>query len=327
MSAYWPLHAVDAGGTVALLATVILLGFVVARVRPVWFARVCAWTLTVAGVVASERLNRVEPAGFRMLAIIGALLYGMKAVVSVEVQAEGARPLSIGRWLGFAALWPGMRPGPFARRAAASSLPDVRRLLMGGAARLLAGVAMVVLARLAWVLTSSKLLATPPLLVGLSLIVHFGVFDLLAAAWRWQGVDCQRLFRSPLRSTNLREFWGRRWNLAFSEMTAIAVYQPLVRVLGRGPALSASFLGSGLLHELAISVPVRAGYGLPMAYFMLHGILMMSEARLAKAKRPIDRVRWIGRAWTLAWLVVPLPILFHRPFLAGVVWPLIGVES
>ena len=326
MSAYRPLHAVDVVGTVAFLATIILLGFVVARVRPLWFARLCSWALVLAGVVGSERLNTQEPAGFRMLAIIGALLYGMKAVVSVEVQTHGARPLSIGRWLGFAALWPGMRPGPFARRAVAS-LPEVGQLFLGGSARLLTGLAMVVLARLAWVLTSSRLLATPPLLVGLSLIVHFGAFDVLAAAWRWQGVDCQRLFRSPLRSTNLREFWGRRWNLAFSEMTAIAIYQPLVRVAGRGPALAASFLGSGLLHELAISVPVRAGYGLPMAYFMLHGILMTVEARLAKAKRPIDRVPWIGRVWTFTWLLAPLPVLFHRPFLAGVVWPLIGLES
>jgi len=326
MSAYRPFHAVDVVGTVVLLATIIVLGFVVVRVRPLWFARLCSWALVLAGVVGSERLNTQEPAGFRMLAIIGALLYGMKAVVSVEVQTHGARPLSIGRWLGFAALWPGMRPGPFARRAAAS-LPEVGQLFLGGSARLLTGLAMVVLARLAWVLTSSRLLATPPLLVGLSLIVHFGAFDVLAAAWRWQGVDCQRLFRSPLRSTNLREFWGRRWNLAFSEMTAIAIYQPLVRVAGRGPALAASFLGSGLLHELAISVPVRAGYGLPMAYFMLHGILMTVEARLAKANRPIDRVSWFGRVWTLAWLLAPLPILFHRPFLAGVVWPLIGLES
>ncbi len=326
MSAYRPLHAVDVVGTVALLATIILLGFVVARARPLWFARLCSWALVLAGVVGSERLNTQEPAGFRMLAIIGALLYGMKAVVSVEVQTHGARPLSIGRWLGFAALWPGMRPGPFARRAAAN-LPEVRQFFLGGSARWLTGLAMVFLARQAWVLTSSRLLATPPLLVGLSLIVHFGVFDILAAAWRWQGVDCQRLFRSPLRSTNLREFWGRRWNLAFSEMTAIAIYQPLVRVAGRGPALAASFLGSGLLHELAISVPVRAGYGLPMAYFMLHGILMTVEARLAKANRPIDRVPWIGRVWTLTWLLAPLPILFHRPFLADVVWPLIALES
>ena len=54
-------------------------------------------------------------------------------------------------------------------------------------------------------------------------------------------------------------------------MTAIAIYQPMVRVAGRGPALVTSFLGSGLLHELAISLPVRAGFGLPFAYFTLHG--------------------------------------------------------
>lgn len=155
---------------------------------------------------------------------------------------------------------------------------------------------------------------------------YFGVFDLLAAAWRWQGIDCQRLFRSPLRSTNLREFWGRRWNLAFSEMTAIAIYQPLVRYAGRKLTLTASFLCSGLLHELAISVPVRAGYGLPMAYLLLHGLLVTIEALLAKANEPIDRDPWIGRGWTFAWLVAPLPILFHRPFLASVVWPLIGME-
>jgi alginate O-acetyltransferase complex protein AlgI len=326
MNAYRPVHAFDVVATVGLLTTVILLGYVVARVRPLQLARLCAWVLVLAGVVVSERLNTHEPAGFRMLAIIGALLYGMKAVVSVEVQTHGARPLSFGPWIGFAALWPGMRPGPFARRGAGSS-PEATQLFLGGSARLLGGLMLVLMARLLWVFTSSKLLATPPLLAGLSLIVHFGVFDIVAALWRWNGVDCQRLFRSPLRSTSLREFWGRRWNLAFSEMTALAIYQPLVRSAGRGPALIASFVGSGLLHELAISVPVRCGYGLPMAYFMLHGLLMTVEGRLAKASRPIDRVPAIGRIWTLTWLLAPLPILFHQPFLAGVVWPLIGAEA
>ncbi len=326
MSAYIPIHAVDLVGTAALLATIILLGLIVARVRPLSIARLGSWALVLAGVAGAERLNTPEPPGFRMLAIIGALLYGMKSVVAVEVQVHGARPLPIGRWLGFAALWPGMRPGPFAALAATLT-PEAGKVFVGGCARLVTGLAFVVLARLAWVVTASRLLVTPPLLVGLSLIVHFGVFDILTAAWRWRGVDCQRLFRSPLRSTNLREFWGRRWNLAFSEMTAIAIYQPLVRVAGRGPALWASFVGSGLLHELAISVPVRAGYGLPMAYFLLHGMLVAIETRLANRNRPIDRVPWFGRVWTLAWLVAPLPILFHRPFLAGVVWPLIGVES
>jgi alginate O-acetyltransferase complex protein AlgI len=326
MSAYTPLYAADVVETFALLATVVILGFLITQLRPLSAARILAWILVLAGVAASERLNAREPVGVRMLAIIGALLYAMKAVVSVEVQAQGAHPLSIGKWLGFTVLWPGMRPGPFAHRGS-MPLSGALRLFAGGFSRLLLGLVMIVLARLAWVVSSSKLLTTPPLLVGISLVVHFGVFDILAAFWRARGVDCQRLFRSPLQSTNLREFWGRRWNLAFSEMTAIAVYQPIVRTAGRGPAIGLSFLGSGLLHELAISVPVRAGYGLPMTYFLLHGILMTVEARLVKANRPIDHLTWFGRAWTLFWLLAPLPILFHRPFLAGVVWPLIGIES
>ena len=229
-----------------------------------------------------------------------------------------------GRWFGFAALWPGMRPGPFAR-AGSAPLPGAWRLAGKGLSRVAFGAALIALARLAWVEAHSRWLATALLLPGLSLTVHFGMFDVLAGAWRGAGVDCKPLFRSPLRSTSLGEFWGRRWNLAFSEMTALAVYQPVVRRAGRRTALAASFLGSGLLHELAISVPVRAGYGLPLAYFALHGGLVAVEGGLARAGRPVDRRPWVGRAWTLAWLILPLPVLFHRPFLAGVVWPLIGI--
>jgi hypothetical protein len=29
----------------------------------------------------------------------------------------------------------------------------------------------------------------------------------------------------------------------------------------------------------------------------------------------------------LLWLALPLPLLFHRPFLEGCVWPLIGMGN
>jgi alginate O-acetyltransferase complex protein AlgI len=161
------------------------------------------------------------------------------------------------------------------------------------------------------------------LLPGLSLILHFGLCNLLAGIWRLRGIPCDALFRAPLRSQNLAEFWGRRWNLAFSEMTAIAVYRPLAGRLGRGPALLAGFILSGLLHELAISVPVRAGFGLPLLYFLIHGALVLFERGLADAGRALSG--WTGRVWALFWLAAPLPLLFHRPFLSGVVWPLIGI--
>jgi alginate O-acetyltransferase complex protein AlgI len=250
----------------------------------------------------------------------------MKAVVSVDGMDAGRPPLPAWRWLAFAALWPGMRPVPFAT-AGGPPLPGAGALARRGAARLVLGLALVAGARFAWARTGSRPLAAALALPGLSFGLHFGIFNLVAGAWRRAGVDVHALFRAPLRSRSLAEFWGRRWNLAFSEMTAIGVYRPLSGVAGKRVAVVAAFLFSGLLHELAISLPVRAGFGLPLLYFAIHGALMLGERSLERAGRPVYRRAALGRAWTAFWLVAPLPILFHRPFLRGVVWPMLGIPG
>jgi len=130
-----------------------------------------------------------------------------------------------------------------------------------------------------------------------------------------------------LRARSLNEFWGRRWNLAFSEMTALAVYRPLASRLGKGPATFVAFLFSGLLHELAISLPARAGYGLPTLYFAWHGGLVLIERSLERSNCPVDRLGWLAHIWTLGWLALPFQIVFHPYFLNAVVWPLIGMET
>src|SRR5437762_242333 len=145
-----------------------------------------------------------------------------------------------------------MRPTPFAS-AAGAALPGAGALVKRGIVRLVLGVALLALARVVWVTTGSRFLATALALPGLSFILHFGIFNLVAGAWRLAGVDVYALFRAPLLSKSLAEFWGRRWNLAFSEMTAIGVYRPLARLTGKPPALVVAFLFSGLLHELAFS--------------------------------------------------------------------------
>jgi hypothetical protein len=43
-------------------------------------------------------------------------------------------------------------------------------------------------------------------------------------------------------------------------------------------------------------------------------VLSLIEVGLEWAKHTIGRMPWVGHVWTLAWLV----LLFHRPFLAGV---------
>jgi hypothetical protein len=316
---------------IVLVAT-LLAGLTLNRLPPRWYTRLLAWLLTIGVTVGVERLCRNEPAGVRMLAIIGALLYGMKAVVSVEVRADGTAALPAWQWLGFAALWPGMRPAPFAQ-AGRGRQPGAAALIGRGCLNGAIGLALAGLAWLVWHHGRPPLsddaacvLATILLLPGLSLTLHFGVFNVLAGLWRLAGVDARPLFRAPLAARSLGDFWSRRWNLAFSEMTALGVYRPLSGNIGRKAATVAAFLASGLLHELAISLPVLAGFGLPLSYFLLHGMLVLTERRLERAGRPVAGWGPWAHVWVLGWLVLPLPILFHRPFLRGVVWPLIGLQ-
>jgi alginate O-acetyltransferase complex protein AlgI len=332
VSAYLPHDALTAGLVPAVLAGTLVAAFAISRTRSVARGRPAAWLLVVGATAGVERLCAAEPPGFRMMAIIATLLYAMKAVVSVEARAGGHERLSPARWLAFAALWPGMRPAAFAGLGH-KALPGAGALVVMGLKRMALGAALVLLARLVWAYAEGRSevgapwAATPFLLVGLSLMIHFGVFNVVAGAWCQFGADARQLFRAPLLSKSLTEFWGRRWNLAFSEMTALGVYRPLGERFGRGPATVLAFLASGLLHELAISVPVRAGYGLPLLYFTLHGGLMMVERRLRRAGRPIEGFGWWARAWVIGWLVLPLPILFQPWFLRGVVWPIIGADA
>jgi len=311
----------------------LLSGFAITRIRSVGVGRGTAWLLVVVGVAGIERLTSTQPPGFRMLAIIGVLLYCMKAVVTVETRASGKENLRLLNWFGFAGLWFGMRPTVFARVPRAPR-DGANALFWVGVKRLVLGVILVAAARAIWVVPAEsvpdmrrRIVATVFLLPGLSLMLHFGAFNMLAAMWRHLGADCRPLFRAPLLSRSLAEFWGQRWNQAFSEMTTLGVYRPLRTCLGTRTATTVAFLFSGLLHELAISVPVKAGFDLPLFYFALHAVAMLIEKRWERVGRPIRAQAWRGRLWTIAWIMIPLPILFHWPFLNGCVWPLLGMET
>ncbi|HEV7920983.1 MAG TPA: MBOAT family protein [Thermoanaerobaculia bacterium] len=239
-----------------------------------------------------------------MVIIIAALFFTVKALVA-GLSRERLTPL---QWLAFFT-WFGMRPAAFA------TLGDPARggvtpLALGGLRNLAIGALLFTLAR-----ATPVAIGTPLMMVALPLMLHFGVFHLLAAFWRAHGATTGRLMRDPLRATSLSDFWSGRWNAGFSEMTALLIYRPMRRRLGETPALLASFLASGLLHELAISVPAGAGYGLPTLYFLLHGALTAAEKKQLLGAP--------SRARTLALLAIPLPILFHRWFVRGIIWPML----
>ena len=77
----------------------------------------------------------------------------------------------------------------------------------------------------------------------------------------------------------------------------------------------AVFLVSGLAHELVISVPAGAGYGGPTAYFALQAVGLTLERGC-----PL-KSGWIWRLRAWLFLLLPLPLLFHPPFVMNVCHP------
>jgi len=128
------------------------------------------------------------------------------------------------------------------------------------------------------------------------------------------------LFKDPLLSISLRDFWSHRWNLAFVEMNKL-IFLPLFRKVSSDRlSIFLIFLVSALLHEYAISFPAGGGWGGPSAYFLLHGTLVMTEETYFKLSSWNQVAR---RVWTIGWVLIPVPILFHSYFRSNLVLPLI----
>ena len=157
-------------------------------------------------------------------------------------------------------------------------------------------------------------------MLGLILLLHFGSFQLLALFWQSVGIGATPIMRAPLRSQSLGEFWGKRWNLGFRQLSHELIFRPTCKRLGAGGAGFLVFVVSGLLHDLVISVPARGGYGLPTLYFALQGAGVAAEhSRLGKRMGLGTGVRgWLFMAVITA---APAFWLFHPPFVHNVILP------
>jgi Membrane bound O-acyl transferase family len=221
------------------------------------------------------------------------------------------------RSLGYLLAWPGMDAPAFldaVRRGAAPSLLE----LAAAAGSLALG------ATLFWGV--ARLAAAVPLaagwigLFGLIFVLHFGGFRLASIFWRTLGVDAVPLMRAPILAGSLGELWGRRWNTAFHVLARDLLVAPLRSRVGMPAAVLAAFLASGLVHDLVLSVPAGAGYGLPTAYFLLQGAGLLAErTRLGRRLGLGAGLR--GRLFALAVAGVPAFGLFHPPFVVGVIVP------
>ncbi|KAL6899820.1 hypothetical protein ACP4OV_006478 [Aristida adscensionis] len=138
------------------------------------------------------------------------------------------------------------------------------------------------------------------------------VLPCLAALGRALGMELEPQFDRPYLSASLRDFWGRRWNLMASAVLRPAVYDPVRARRGAAAGVLATFLVSGLMHEVvAFYLTERAPTGKLTAFFLLHGAAVCAErwcARRCAARPPraVATLLVVGFvAGTAFWLFFP----------------------
>ncbi|XP_044474167.1 probable long-chain-alcohol O-fatty-acyltransferase 5 [Mangifera indica] len=139
------------------------------------------------------------------------------------------------------------------------------------------------------------------------------------------GLVIEPQFNEPYLATSLQDFWGRRWNLVVSSILRPTVYIPVRRISscvigkrwGRSLAVVATFVVSGLMHELIYYHVIRVPpTGEATQFFVLHGGCVAVEILVKEALAD----RWqlpplVSRLCTVAflavtgiWLFLPQPL-------------------
>lgn len=80
-------------------------------------------------------------------------------------------------------------------------------------------------------------------MVGIIFVLHFGTFHCISWCWRRAGVNAKPLMDWPILATSLSDFWGRRWNIAFRDLTHRFLFRPLASRLGGRLGLAVGISG------------------------------------------------------------------------------------
>ena len=288
-----------------LVVAGIAAGPVLANGRKLWVKRLAGWLVLVAVVAGADFVLLGADPISRMVGICCVLLGGMKGLVYAEWVGE--HRLTIPRYWVFAFCWFGMDPASFrTRRKGLSWKSDVKLGLL----LMLAGTLG---AWLVWLMGWHQILI---MFAPMSLGFHFGALRVLKGGLRGAGFPVRTLFPNVLETQGIGDFWSRRWNVGYSQMMQRLIGRPVEALAGANAGTMAVFVTSGVLHELAVTLPVRSGFGLPTVYFTLHGVLTLLEKKWG---RPF------GKIPALLAVTLPLGLLFPPTFQNEVIARCLGV--
>lgn len=253
-------------------------------------------------------------------------MWGMSFVIyfALKLLSWSTRggPAPVWKHLAYLFAWPGMDVDVFLGiRKSRLVLPTTGEwfFAMG---KMLLGAALV------WLVVpaangSNALIVGWIAMIGIVLILHCGLFHLLSCVWRNAGIPAAPIMIWPVLSQSLSEFWGRRWNMAFRDLTYKFLFLPLTPRLGPIGAMLVGFVISGLIHDAVISGPAGGGWGLPTCFFILQAAGILFERSRWGKGMGLGRGA-VGWMYCVLLIVVPSPLLFHEPFITNVILPFLA---
>lgn len=263
------------------------------------------FTFGIAALVGMSSVL-VETPWVRMWLLAVGMYFGVKALVLMKA------PVFMAEMAAWLLLCPALSLTDFLRKDSA-----VRReawsLLVAGLVNIAFGAVLL------WGVMSH--FAETPLMAGwigmtgFIFMLHFGVLHLVTAFWMNRSRCVMPLMRCPIAAESLSDFWGRRWNTAFRDLMNNLVFRPAAKRWSARAAHWLVFLISGLLHEVVVSLPAGGGWGGPTLYFLLQAF-GIELGRGLRMPRGIS-----SRLWAFAFLITPLGLLFHAPFVYRVMLP------
>lgn len=139
------------------------------------------------------------------------------------------------------------------------------------------------------------------------------------------GFELEPQFDEPYLATSLQDFWGKRWNLMVTGILHPTVYLPvrsisnkfLSRELASLPAVIATFIVSGLMHELIFYYLGRLKPTWEVTwFFVIHGVLVSLELVVKRAVRGRFRLPAVVSGPLALGVVIATSFwLFFPPFL------------
>ena len=282
--------------------------------RPGWIGRAPLILLPFLAIALGASLR---PWIFMWL-LAAAIYAGCKWLTWWQAKIAGFAAGNRKRSAAYLLFWPGMDPREFFDNTCAKRHVRASECLVATAKTLAGATLMGAGARV--ISSGHPMLGGWAGMIGLVLFLHFGTFHLVALAWQGVGLGVRPIMQKPLLSRSLSELWGKRWNVGFRALSHMWVFQPLQKRFGLMVATMGAFLASGLLHDLVISVPARAGYGLPTAYFLIQGLGVVVERSEAGRRFGLGGGAR-GWRWTALIAAGPAYGLLHPWFVMRVIDP------